>query len=89
MANVPNSQLVSWLRRPAVQRASLAIHAAMVIAYLAVITFFLGEAVRSFKGALILIFLWLLGLVALAFFWREWLQIGRNFGRTETRRLSK
>ena len=57
---------------PLAQRISSAILAAFITIYLAIITYTFSDRLRSKKGVLEMIFIWLIALVALGMLSRAW-----------------
>jgi predicted membrane channel-forming protein YqfA (hemolysin III family) len=62
----------SFRGSPLAQRIGSAILGAFIAIYLAIITYTFSDRVRSTKGVVTLIFLWLIGLLALGMLSRAW-----------------
>ena len=70
---------------PRAQRIGSAILGAFVATYLAIITYTFSGRLRSTNGVVELIFLWLIGLLALAMLSRAWRKLAQEAKSTPVR----
>ena len=67
-----NSNVIGRFRSPRMRRIGSGVLAAMIIAYLAIIAYFLSDELDSTRHVVAFATLWILGVVALVLLARSW-----------------